>query len=323
MGLFLVVIVVAASLNFFIPRLAPGDPIGAILEQLTSRGQTVANAADIIASYRARFGLDKPLLAQYGDFLVNTLLRFDLGYSVSYFPAKVEDILLNALPWTIGLLVIATLIAFGLGSLLGALIAWPRSARFLQNLVPVFMVLSTVPYYLLALILVYVFAFSLKLFPLGGGYTSATTPALSLSFLRDLLHHGTLPALSIVLAGLGFWALGMRGSMITVQGEDYLTLAEAKGLRNRRIFLRYAMRNALLPQITALAIALGSVASGSVLVEVVFNYPGVGWLLYNALRTSDYYLIQGVAFYLVLTVAVAVLVLDLVYPRLDPRIVRS
>jgi peptide/nickel transport system permease protein len=137
-----------------------------------------------------------------------------------------------------------------------------------------------------------------------------------------LAYHAFLPALSIVLAGVGFWALGMRGAMINVLGEDYLVLAEAKGLSKRRIFLGYAMRNAMLPQVTSLAIALGTAASGSVLVEVAFNYPGIGYLLYNALRSSDYFLIQGVAFFLVLTVALSVLVLDLIYPLLDPRIQR-
>ena len=137
-----------------------------------------------------------------------------------------------------------------------------------------------------------------------------------------MIRHAFLPALSIVLAGLGFWALGMRGAMINVLGEDYLTLAEAKGLRPHRIFFAYAMRNAMLPQVTSLAIALGTVASGSVLVEVAFNYPGIGYVLYNALRSSDYFLIQGVAFFLVLTVAVAVLLLELAYPLIDPRIER-
>ncbi|MCA9881437.1 MAG: ABC transporter permease [Anaerolineae bacterium] len=319
--MFVVVVIFAATLNFIIPRLAPGDPISSVLEELRARGQTVQAEDDIVAVYRERFGLDKPLHEQYISYLVNTL-QFDLGYSISYFPQTVESALLNALPWTIGLLAVSTFMAFALGTLLGALLAWPRAPQFLQGLIPLFMLLSAIPYYLLALLLMYVFGFLLKVLPLGGAYTSATVPSLSLPFILDVIKHGILPGLSITLAGLGFWALGMRGTMVTIQGEDYLTLAEAKGLRDRRIFFGYAVRNALLPQITALAIALGSVASGAVLVEVVFNYPGVGWLLYNALRSSDYYLIQGVAFFLVLTVALAVLVVDLIYPLLDPRIVR-
>lgn len=320
-GMFVAVVFLAITINFIVPRMAPGDPTAAVLEQLLSRGQQVEGAADIVANYRARFGLDDPLILQYGRYVWNTL-HFDLGYSISYFPQKVESALLQALPWTLALLLTATAIAFTLGSILGALIAWPRSPRMIRSLAPLLMVLSAIPYYLLALILLYVFAVWTKLFPLGGAASSQSALAFSFTSAIDLIHHAFLPALSIVLAGLGFWALGMRGAMINVLGEDYLTLAEAKGLRPQRIFFAYAMRNAMLPQVTSLAIALGTVASGSVLVEVAFNYPGIGYVLYNALRSSDYFLIQGVAFFLVLTVAVAVLLLELAYPLIDPRIER-
>ena len=321
--MFFVVIVLAATLNFIIPRLAPGDPIGAVLEELRARGASTGGDSEdeIVAAYRKRFGLDQPIHIQYFRFILNTL-RFDLGYSISYYPQKVEVALLRSLPWTVGLLAISTMISFVAGTIFGALMAWPRAPSFLQRFLPIFMVLSAVPYYLLGLILVYIFAFVMRVLPLGGAYSSGTMPVLNLRFLLDVIRHGTLPALSIILAGLGFWALGMRGTMVTVLGEDYLTLAEAKGLSDRRIFFAYAMRNAMLPQVTSLAIALGSVASGSVLVEVIFGYPGVGWLLYNALRSSDYYMVQGVAFFLILTVAISVLVVDLIYPLLDPRIER-
>ena len=320
-GMFVAVVFLAITINFIVPRMAPGDPTAAVLEQLLSRGQQVEGAADIVANYRARFGLDDPILLQYGRYVWNTL-HFDLGYSISYFPQKVESALLQALPWTLALLLTATAIAFTLGSILGALIAWPRSPRIVRSLAPLLMVLSAIPYYLLALILLYVFAVWTKLFPLGGAASSQSALAFSFTSAIDVIRHAFLPALSIVLAGLGFWALGMRGAMINVLGEDYLTLAEAKGLRPPRIFFAYAMRNAMLPQVTSLAIALGTVASGSVLVEVAFNYPGIGYVLYNALRSSDYFLIQGVAFFLVLTVAVAVLLLELAYPLIDPRIER-
>ena len=321
--MFVVVVILAATLNFIIPRLAPGDPIGAVLEELRARGASTGGDAEdeIVAAYRARFGLDQPVFIQYLRFLTNTL-RFDLGHSISYYPQKVEAALFRALPWTLGLLAISTLMSFAFGSFFGALMAWPRAPAAVNRFLPFFMVLSAVPYYLLGLILVYIFAFVLRLLPLGGAYSSGTMPRMDLNFLLDVIRHGILPAFSILLTSVGFWALGMRGTMVTVLGEDYLTLAEAKGLSDRRIFFAYAMRNALLPQVTSLAIALGTVASGSVLVEVVFNYPGIGWLLYNALRSSDYYMVQGVTFFLVLTVAVSVLVVDLIYPLLDPRIER-
>lgn len=320
LAMFFAVLLAATTINFIVPRLAPGDPTAAVLEQLMSRGQQVEGAQDIVEVYRARFGLDDPMLLQYGRYLLNTM-KFDLGSSISYFPQTVASAILAALPWTIALLSVSTLIAFGFGSLIGALLAWPGSPRAVRTLAPFLMVLSAIPYYLLALILLYLLAIWTGWFPLGGAY-SVFPDGFSLAVLWDLIYHAFLPALSIVLAGLGFWALGMRGAMINVLGEDYLALAEAKGLTEHRIFFRYAMRNAMLPQVTALAITLGTAASGSILVEVAYNYPGIGYLLYNALRSSDYFLIQGVAFFLVLTVAVAVLVLDLLYPLLDPRIQR-
>lgn len=320
-ALFFAVLLGAITINFIVPRLAPGDPTAAVLEQLMARGQQSAGAGDIVAAYRARFGLDDPPLIQYWRYVSNTL-RLDLGTSISYFPQSVTRSILMALPWTIGLLGVATAIAFLLGSLLGALLAWPGSPRAVRALAPLLMVLSAIPYYLLALTILYCLAIWSGLFPLGGAF-SGQGPDFSVKGIVDLAYHAFLPGLSIVLAGLGFWALGMRGAMIGVMGEDYLTLAEAKGLAPGKIFFTYAIRNALLPQVTALAIALGTAASGSVLVEVAFNYPGIGYLLYNALRSSDYFLIQGIAFFLVLTVALAVLVLDLLYPLLDPRIRRK
>ncbi|WP_439599930.1 ABC transporter permease [Devosia sp.] len=317
--LFFVVVLTAMTANFIIAHSVPGDPIGAVISQMTTRGGAVENAAEIIASYRERFGLDQPLWVQYLVYVWNTL-RFDLGSSIIYFPQSVTVSIVNALPWTIGLLLVATVIAFSAGSIIGAMLAWSGTPRAARLLAPLLMIFSSIPYYLLALILLYLFAVWPNWFPLGGGYASGTALGWDLRTMLTLAYHAVLPALSIVLAGLGFWALGMRGAMINVLGEDYLMLAEGEGLSKRRIFLAYGMRNALLPQITNLALSLGTIASGSVLVEVAFNYPGIGFLLYDALRASDYFMIQGICFVLVLTVALAVLVLDLIYPLIDPRI---
>jgi len=323
LALFFVVVLTAMTANFILAHAVPGDPIGAVISQMTTRGGAVENSAEIIASYRERFGLDEPIWVQYLVYVWNTL-RFDLGTSIIYFPQSVTAAIVNALPWTIGLLLAATVIAFTLGSILGALLAWAATPRLARVLAPLLIVFSSIPYYLLALILLYVFAVWPNWFPLGGGMASGTTgDPMSIAKVLDIAYHGTLPGLSIVLAGLGFWALGMRGAMVNVLGEDYLTLAEAEGLSPRRIFFAYGMRNALLPQVTNLALSLGTIASGSVLVEVAFNYPGIGFLLYDALRASDYFMIQGVCFVLVLTVATAVLVLDLIYPLIDPRIARK
>ena len=180
--------------------------------------------------------------------------------------------------------------------------------------------LNAVPFFLLGLVLVYIVGFALQLLPLYGGYTAGAIPQWSLGFAFDVARHAILPALAIILGSLGGWALGMRAMMVTTQGEDYVTFAEAKGLRNLTVFLRYYTRNAILPQVTALALALGQILSGAVLVEVIFGYPGIGTLLFQAIRENDHFLIQGIVFTVIVALGLATLALDLLYPWLDPRI---
>jgi len=225
-----------------------------------------------------------------------------------------------AIPWSIGLLGTATLISFFLGSIGGALLGWSKAPRWLRGVFPVFFTFSAVPFYLMGLILLYLFAFRLYWLPLFGGYSVENVPEFTLVFWSDVLRHSLLPAASIVLAQIGFWALGMRSMMVTTQGEDFMLQADAKGLSGKRIFFRYAMRNALLPQTTQLAVTLGHVISGAILVEVVFSYPGVGTLLLRAIRSFDYFVIQGVIFMIIITIALTMLVIDLAYPLLDPRV---
>jgi peptide/nickel transport system permease protein len=248
------------------------------------------------------------------------MIHFDFGYSLMLYPAHVLDLILRALPWTIGLLTVTTLLSFAIGSILGGLMAWAKAPRFLSYLLPPLFTLSAVPYYLLGMILVYVLAFELRLFPMSGGSAYGTIPTFTVKFALDVVSHSILPALSIILSSLGFWALGMRGMMVTVTGEYYMTLAEAKGLKGNRVFLWYAMRNAILPQMTSLALSLGQVLSGALLVEIIFGFPGIGTLLYQAITAFDYFTIYGVVFCIIVAVGFATLVLDLCYPLLDPRI---
>ena len=320
-ALFLIVIWAAASVNFFIPRLGTGrDPIREKLGQLAaSGGLRQEGVEEMVKAYQAKFGLDKPLYVQYFNYL-GDLLSFDLGYSLANYPARVGQMIANAMPWTLGLLLVSTLISFTFGTLAGALVAWPRSPRFLQVLVVPLMTLSAIPYYLLGLILLYVLGLEFKLFPLSGGYAPGTLPAWNLDFALEVLHHSMLPALSIVLAAVGFWGLGMRGMMVSTVGEDYIALAEANGLRDRTIFLRYAVRNAFLPQFTALGLSLANVVAGQVLVEVVFAYPGVGTLLFQSIQSSDYTAINGVVFVIILSIGLVTMIMDFLYPLLDPRI---
>jgi peptide/nickel transport system permease protein len=186
---------------------------------------------------------------------------------------------------------------------------------------PPLLVLHAIPYYLLGLVLMWFLAFQLQVLPDTGGYSIGTIPdATSLAFWRDVIVHAILPASSIILAAVGGWALTMRAMMVTVQGEDFVTFADAKGLKDRTVFLRYAIRNTLLPQATSVALALGSIVSGAVLVEVVFGYPGIGTVLFAAIRQADWFLIQGIVFVVVVSIGLASLLLDLTYPLLDPRI---
>jgi len=319
-GVFLIIIWVAATVNFVMPRLAPVNPIREkLLQAVSFGGAGKIDMERVVKTYEEKFGLNQPLWKQYLNYLWD-MARLDFGVSLANFPSQVLDIIMRALPWTISLLLLTTLIAFVIGTLLGALIAWPQTPPLLNILVAPLVTLSSIPFYTLALILVYLLAFTWKIFPLSGGYTLGSMPSWSLSFLKDALYHSMLPALSIVLASLGSWAIGMRGMIISGLGEDYITFAEAKGLKGREIFLRYALRNALLPQVTALALSLGYIVSGAVLVEVVFGYPGVGTVLYQAIRTFDYFVIYGVVMMLILAIGLATLIMDLIYPLLDPRI---
>ena len=318
-AVFFVIVWVAASINFAILRMAPGDPVAGILVRIEQQGASFAGSDEIIRSYRQRFGLDQPVAVQYVSFVAN-FARFDFGPSLSNYPTPVSTIIGAALPWTIGLLAVSTLIAFALGTLTGALLVWRGTPAILRKTLPLLMLVAAVPYYLLAILLLAVFAFGLHLFPAAGTAPIGGLGATGLTRSGEILRSSFLPGLSLVLGGLGGWMLGMRGLMVGVLGSDYLLLAEAKGLSGSRILFRYAIRNAILPQITVLALALGSIVSGAVLVEVIFSYPGLGFSLYQAIQNADYPLIQGITFLLVVAVGAASLILDLAYPLLDPRI---
>jgi peptide/nickel transport system permease protein len=323
-GIFFLIVWTTATINFVIPRLAPGDPVQAMLGRLETQGARFEDSSVLIDAYRAKFGLDDPIPIQYLKYLW-AMARFDLGYSLALFPATVTEIIKTAMPYTLGLLSVTTVLTFSLGILAGALLVWRGTAGWAKALISVFMVLAPIPYYLLAMVLMFLLSFTLHIFPNSGvaSVGRLSSGGFDLGYALDILYHATLPALSIILAGIVGWALGTRGMMVTVLGEDYLTLAEAKGLRERRIFFRYALRNAMLPQFTGLAISLGFIVSGATLVEYLFTFPGMGYQLQQAIVSSDYPVIQGITFFLVLAVATAILIIDLIYPKLDPRITYS
>jgi peptide/nickel transport system permease protein len=319
--LFFVVVWAATTLIFFLPKMAPGrNPVvERIGMMMATGGVNTGNIQAMVDAYEQKFGLDKPLWQQYVTYLAD-LARLDFGYSLMLYPTRVIDVILISMPWTIGLLAVSTLIAFTLGTLLGGLLAWPKAPQAIHFLLPPLFMFSVIPYYLFGLILVYILAFQIRVFPMSGNSQYGVVATLSPAFVVDVVYHSILPSLSIVLASLGFWALGMRAMMVGIAGEDYMLFADAKGLKSKRIFLGYAMRNAMLPQTTTLALSLGTILSGALLVEVVFNYAGMGAVLFRAVSAFDYFTIYGVVFFIIVGVAFTTLILDLIYPLLDPRI---
>ena len=318
-AILLITVFISITIVFLVPRLVPGDPMGAILLNMASVGGS-RGATALVEEYTRLFGLDQPLWAQYLSFL-RELIRGNLGYSIGSFPSHVSDLLRVSLPWTVGLLLVTTLVSWVLGSVIGAVVGWHgRKSRFFQGLVPVALLLYTIPYYILALILVFLFAFYWDIFPLSGAYSVASSPEWSLDFALDVLYHAALPALSIVLVSLGWWFLSMRSLIKTLKGEDYILNAEAMGLKEGRILWGYAFRNALLPQATGLAISLGHIVGGALITEVIFAYPGVGWLIFNAIKSLDFPVIQGGVLVIILAVALANFLIDIAYPFIDPRI---
>lgn len=319
LGVFFLTIWIAATIIFIIPRLAPGDPVSAMVSRMTQTAGFVENAEAMIEGWKERLGLNEPLYIQYLKYL-GSIFTWDFGFSLSGFPTTVQSMILRALPWTIGLLTVATALVFLIGNLLGALLAWKKSPKLLKYLIPVTMVFTSLPSILAALFLIYLFAVVLSWFPIQGSYGRGLIPGFNWEFIKSVVWHGILPALSIVVVSFGYWTLGMRGMMVTVEGEDYMMLAEAKGLNPFYSLYRYMIRNAILPQITALALSVGGLVGGSILVEYIFNFRGMGNVIFRAIRDQDYAVIQGTSFILIVATALAVFILDILYPLVDPRI---
>ena len=304
----------AITINFIVPRLMKGDPVSAYMAKF--RGQITPEAEGAI---RALFGLDKDktIWQQYLDYL-GALLRGDLGASFSNGLAPVGDVIATALPWTVGLVGLATVLSFLVGTISGAVIGWNRGSRA-DVVVPIMTFFSTVPYFWLGLIAIAVFSSTLGWFPASHAYDKGSAPEFTLDFIGQVIAHGALPLITILIASLGGWILGMRNMMLTVLDEDYITVAQAKGMPNRRVLWGYAARNAVLPQIQSFALSIGFIVGGTIVMEMVFSYPGVGKLLLDATNAKDYALMQGVFLVITLSVLVANILADIAYAFLDPR----
>lgn len=304
----------AVTINFVIPRLMPGDPVKAVMAKMQGRLDSSAEQ-----SIRILFGLDveSSVWEQYLDYW-RLLLQGDLGMSFTFFPTPVADIVRQSLPWTVGLVGIATVISFVIGTLIGTGIGW-RRGTWADSLLPVSTFFSAVPYFWLGLLAIAVFAVGLGWFPANGSYERSLVPALTPEFLGSVVRYGTLPALTIVVSSVAGWILGMRNMMVTVSSEDYVTVAQAKGLSERRVLFAYGARNAILPQVSSFALSLGFIVGGTLIMEMVFSYQGIGYVLYQAVAGHDYPLMQGCFLVITLSVLVANLFADAVYVLLDPR----
>jgi peptide/nickel transport system permease protein len=304
----------AVTLGFVLPRLMPGDPATTLLARLRGKLSPAA-----LAAMRDALGFaDGSLAHQYAAYLRH-LVHGDLGLSVAYYPVPVAEMIATGLPWTVGLAGSAVVVSFALGTLLGAVAAWRRGGWLDSVLPSLLALLGAVPYFWLAMLVLFVFGYGLGWLPLGHAYGLEREPSWSPSFIADVVRHAALPALTLVAATLGGWMLGMRNTMVALLDADFIKLAWAKGLPRRQILLRYAARNALLPNVTGFGMALGFVLSGSLLTEIVFSYPGLGYLLVQAVRNQDYALMQGLFLLITLAVLAANFLVDVTYVWLDPR----
>jgi peptide/nickel transport system permease protein len=314
------VIWVAATITFFIPRLSSRNPIRERFATLARTGGfSPGDLETIVESYNQKFGLDKPLLEQYWDY-ISSLARFDLGVSLNLFPKTVIELIMEALPWSMGLLIVTTILSFILGNLLGAMAAWPQAPNWLRTISTSFVLLQGVPPVILGVLLIFFVAFRANLLPISGSYSIGSVPTLTFKFAVDILRHQILPALALIFGTVGGWVLSMRGMGITIQGEDYVLFAEHKGLSSRTIFRDYYLRNAMLPQVTGFALALGNVVTSAIVVEQIFGLPGLGNVLAQAIRVNDFLVIYGIVLFITITIATLMVLVELLYPLLDPRI---
>ena len=318
---YVLVILFGITAVFIIPRLLPNDPVMRTIGELRSRGASLEPGAmdKIIADMTQMYGLEGSWLDQYGAFWVR-LAQGDLGVSFFQFPTPVLKLILTALPWTVGLLLTTTLLAWVIGNVLGAFAGYYSNNRWLQGLDAVAMVVRPMPYYIFAFALLLIFAYAVRWFPVSGGASFGRQPAFTLPYIQDVLWHSFLPALSIVILGMAVWFQTMKLVVQSVVGESYVQYAKLGGVTENKIVTRYVFRNALLPQITGLALSLGLIFSGALITEIVFSYPGLGTLLYNAIVNGDYNLIMGITIFSIFAITTIVLIVDLLYPFFDPRI---
>jgi peptide/nickel transport system permease protein len=303
----------AISLNFLIPRIMPGDPADNLINQFHGK-----LSAPAVHALRVLFGQSGQNLWQQYISYWHSVATFNFGTSYAYYPSSVGSVLGQSMYWTLILITICTVLGFVIGTGLGVLVGWKRGT-WLDSLIPVTTFLSSIPYFWFAIIIAFVFAITLNWFPFSGGYAVTETIGFNGGFIASAVDYAILPAATIVVASLGGWLIGLRNMMVTTLSEDYVRLAEAKGLPRRRVVYTYAARNAMLPSLSGFAMSLGFVVGGSIVTEVVFNYPGIGTVLFKAAQAADYPLMSAIFLLITVLVLLANLLADIAYVFLDPR----
>ena len=318
---FLTIIFVGITVTFIIPRLSPTDPVEAQISMMMARGN-ILDPQSVISMRNAltdMYGLSGTPVQQYFAFW-GRLLRGDLGPSLGNFPTPVSQMIGQAMPYTLSLLITGLLISWIFGNLFGALSSYYPKNKPLNVIEVVGQAVRPIPYYIVAIVLLVVFAYFIPIFPFSGAYPVGTRPNWSFDFIWTYIQHAALPAATLVLVGFGGWFIGMKSLTSNIISEDYVVYAETAGLKESKILNNYVMRNALLPQLTGLAMSLGTVFSGALIMEVVFGFPGIGMLTMVAVYRNDYSMIMGIAIYSIIGVAIAVFIMDLIYPLFDPRV---
>jgi peptide/nickel transport system permease protein len=313
-GFFVLTLWAALTLNFFLPRIMPGNPINNIIAKL----HNVTQAQELAIERSLGIDNTSSIWHQYLSYLNNTA-HWNLGLSVGNGGEPVSQLIGQALPWTLGLVGVTTILAFILGTAIGAVAAWRRGGHLDSVLPPLFVFTTAIPFFWVGMMLILIFSSWLGALPSYGAYPLGSTPSFSLSFIGQVLQYAILPALTLLITGIGGWVLTMRNTMVTTLTEDYVRMARAKGLSSSSIMVGYGARNAILPNLTGFAMSLGFVVSGAILVEYVFNYPGLGNMLLTAVNNVDYPLMQGLFLIITICVLIAILLSDIATAILDPR----
>jgi peptide/nickel transport system permease protein len=321
---YLVVIFVGTTIVFIATRLTPTDPVQQTIQRITGQGgyMDAAVVEDFTKTLRELYGLEGNVLQQYLN-LWKHLVTLNFGPSFSYFPTPVVQLVRQSLPWTLGLLVTSLAISWILGTILGGFAGFAGQERWSKWLESVIMIIRPIPYYILALIALILFAFFIPLFPISGAVSMGAKTHLSIRLVISIVWHAFLPAASLIAGGIGAWFIQMKSMASNIVSEDYVTFGRAGGLSRRRLVYAYTIRNAMLPQITGLALSLGQLLSGALVVEYVFSYPGLGMLLYTAISQGDYNLAMGITVLSIFVIATGVFIIDLIYPLFDPRVRRT